>query len=210
MRLGPRDRIPIPAIDIELHNAGYDLLAAIRVTGNERIDRVAYTDTLAGINIYPFPEEAEEVRQVFFLGFGSTPIPMTRINFQEQPMVDWVGLAGSVMPFTYCELTERRIRLMNTPIDAGKDIILWKYLPKPKRLFKPDDEPNFPASIHECLIPYAVVRMAGYDGIGLSHPQSFEIYKRGMQERLYQFLQPEGIAGSDHVLDMDPYYPGGA
>lgn len=210
MRLGPKDRLPVAAVDIEIHNAIGDVLAQMRNVGSERLDRVAYSDIVANLDIYPWPDDAEEIRQVWFLNFGKAPIPMTKIAFQEQPIVDWVGLAGSVMPFSYAQLPERRIRLCNMPQSSNENSIMWKYTPRPKRLVKATDEPNLPEPIHECIIPRAILRLAGYDGIGLAHPRTFDIYRKEMDQRLIDYLQPESIDGGDHVIDNDPYYPGGA
>lgn len=198
------------AVDIEINNGIRDVLAVARNLHVEKLDQVAYADIQADIDIYPWPDEAEEIRQVWFLNFGKSPIPMTKIAFQEQPIVDWVGLAGSVMPFSYAQLPDRRIRLCNMPYTAQENSIMFKYFPRPTKLVKATDEPKLPEAVHECIVPRAVLRLAGYEGIGLAHPRSFDIYRKEMEQRLIDYLQPESIDGGEHVIDNDPYYPGGA
>lgn len=210
MRLGPRDKIPPAAVDIEIFNAMRDVLSACRRTRSERIDQVAYADIISGLDIYPWPEEADEIRALWFLNFGQVPIPMTKVAFEEQPIVEWVGNAGNIQPFTYAQLPERRIRMLNMPYTNVENGLMFKYTPRPKRLTKASDVPNIPEQIHECIIPRAVMRLAGYDGIGLSHPAGFNIYAKQMEAMLYDYLQPESPDGGDHILDNDVFYPGGA
>lgn len=209
-RLGPRSAIPIAGVNIEIHNAADDIRARARNLGVETLDRVAYINAVAGLDVYDWPDEADEIRDVFFLNFGETPIPMTAITFREQPIVDWVGLAGTVMPFTYVQLPGRRIRVMNKPLQSTEDAFMVRFFPGPKRMVKPTDEPNLPRQVHENLIPQAVMRMASYEGIGLAHSASFDIYRRQMEERLINFLQPQSLDGTDHIVDVDAYYQGGA
>jgi hypothetical protein len=209
-RLTPWDKVPVAAVDIELYNAQLDVLAMVRSLGNKRLDQEAYANVVADQDIYPWPEDAAEIRDVVWLNFGKTPIPMTKIGYREQPQVDWVGLVGSIMPFTYCELPGRRIRLGTKSTDTVTNGLLYRYFPNARHLVKPTDEPSFPEAVHECLVPPAVMRLGSYDGIGLAHPQSFEIYRKYMQERLLLFLQPEGVENASTIQDFDPYYPGGA
>lgn len=210
MRLGPRDKIPPAAVDIEIHNATRDIIGVARRTRSERMDQIGYADIISGLDIYPWPEEADEIRAAWFLNFGTTPIPLVKVTFEEQPIADWIGNAGNIQPFTYCQIPERRIRLLNMPYSNVENGLMWKYIPRPKRLVKASEEPNLPEQVHECIIPRAVMRLAGYEGIGLSHPASFNIYAKNMEGVLLDYLQPESPDGGDHVLDNDVYYPGGA
>lgn len=211
VRLGPRERIPLAAVDIEIHNAVDDIRAMAKLMGVENLDRCKYLDTASGKDIYEWPAEAEEVRDVFYLGWGPSPIPMTEVTFREQHLVDWVGLTGSIRPFSWVQLPGRRFRIMAGLIQDKTDNLMVRFFPGPKKMVKDDDEPNLPRAVHENIIPYAIMRMASYDGIGLSHPASFNYYKAQMQGRLEVYLQPESVSGAaNHIVDTDDLYSGGA
>jgi hypothetical protein len=210
MRLGPKSAIPLGGVDIEIHNSIDDVRAKARLMGTEALDRCAYINTVAGQDIYDWPEEAEEVRDVFRLRGSLTPIPMVEIAFREQPIADWVGLSGYCQPYTYTQLTGRRIRIMDRPVQSGVDAVMMRFFPAPKRMVKEMDEPNLPRQVHENIIPGAILRMASYDGIGLAHPASFNYYRSLLDERLELFLQTESVSGAaNYVQDVDSYYPGG-
>lgn len=210
MRLGPREKIPLGGVDIEIHNAVDDIRAAAKLATSERLDKIAYLDTSSGKDIYDYPEGAETIRDVFYLGYGPTAIPMTEVSFREQWLVDWGGISGCIMPYSWTELPERRFRIMNRGVTNKQNNLLVRFFPNAKRMIKATDEPNLPANVHENIIPHATLRMASYEGIGLSHPDKFSAYYRMMDDRLAVFLQPDSVSGGgNHIVDMDDIYVGG-
>lgn len=213
LRLGPREKVTalLAAVDIEIHNAIDDVRSQAKLLGAETLDRVAYIDAQANQDIYPWPEEADEIRDVFTLGAGVTPIPMTQAGFREQHIVDWAGWPWSTSPFAWTQYPGRRFRVLQRPLQDEPNAFMVRFFPGHKRMVKATDEPNLPRAVHENLIPLATMRMASYDGIGLSHPVSFDLYRRHMAERLELFLQPDSTSGSaNQIQDLDPYYIGGA
>lgn len=213
MRLAPRDKISLAAVDIELTNAADDIRAQARSMGVERLDRVAYINEIANIDIYDYPEEADEIRDIFTLRAGIYPTRMHEISFREQPILDWAmwPYGPTLYPFSWVPIPPRRFRVINKPTQDCENGIMVRFFPGSKKLVKPDDEPNLPRPVHENLIPNAVMRLAGYSDLTLAQPQAFQIYQRALQDRLERFLQEESVSGAaNRIQDEDAFYPGGA
>lgn len=209
-RLAPREKILAPAVDLEIHNAIDDIRAEARNCHSEALDRIAMLDALPGVDIYDYPEEAEEIRDVFYMLYGTTPMPMASIGFREQVIADWVGFGGTCRPFAYTTLPERKIRVLDKSASYAANAFLVRFFPGPSLMVKATDEPNLPRPVHENIIVGAVMRLAGYSDIALSHPASFNIYRLEMKDRLLKYLQPDATDAANHIQDEDPYYPGGA
>lgn len=205
MRLAPREKILLAAVDIEIHNAIDDVRAEARNMGVQTLDLVSYIDVEANIDVYDYPEEAEEIRDIFTLRAGTTPLPLNPVGFREQPLTDYAYRSGD-----YTLLPGRKFRVMNCPTSSSENGFMVRYFPAPKRLVKPTDEPNLPRPVHENVIPQAVVRLASYDGIRLVHPSSFEKYRALMVDRLGKFLQPATADATNYVRDVDSNYTGGS